>query len=175
MEASTSFSCNNDPNLCVFPDSFCASWRECRNCSGKFLRLLSDGEPQKLSSFAPSGWDSPPQLAECDSLSTQQLNSVERDLNIADFEFNMTDNQIKEFFADSNGGGRPQSRQDEAVITTYKTQDQPKQLQLVNKPETINQKATQVRFASPLSEHQMEQLRTGGIPEKTRAQTEWGV
>ena len=32
-----------------------------------------------------------------------------------------------------------------------------------------------MRFATPLNEHQMDQLRKGAVPDKTRAQTEWGV
>ena len=31
------------------------------------------------------------------------------------------------------------------------------------------------RYGLPMSEPQLEQLRISGIPEKTRAQTEWGV
>ena len=72
MKANTGFSCDNDPGVCVFPDSFCSNWQQCRNCSSKFLRLLTNGKPQELNSSAPSGWDCPP-LADCDSLSTQQL------------------------------------------------------------------------------------------------------
>ena len=88
---------------------------DCRNCSSKFLRLLTNGKPQELNSFAPSGWDSPP-LAECDSLSTQQLSCVELDLDIAKFEFNMTDDEIRYFFADStNDGGLPRSRQEDGL------------------------------------------------------------
>jgi len=83
MKASTSYSCNKDPAVCVFPDSFCGNWQQCRNCFSKFSRLLTNSRPQELNSFAPSGWDSPP-LADCDSLSTQQLSFVECDLDIAE-------------------------------------------------------------------------------------------
>ena len=55
-------------------------------------------------------------------------------LKITDFQFIMTDDQIKELFADSVDGGKPQSRWYGAIVTTYKAQDHPKQLQLVNKP-----------------------------------------
>ena len=34
---------------------------------------------------------------------------------------------------------------------------------------------TQAQFATPLNEHHMDQLRKSAVPEKTRAQTEWGV
>ena len=35
--------------------------------------------------------------------------------------------------------------------------------------------ASLLRYGLPLSESQLEQLRINGIPEKTHAQTEWGV
>ena len=58
---------------------------------------MNYGKPQELDSFVPSGWDSPP-LADCDSLSTQQLSCMEHDLDIAEFEFNMTDDEIRDVF-----------------------------------------------------------------------------
>ena len=90
MELQPGFSCDNDPDVCV-PDT-----------------LL------KLNSIAPSGWDSPP-LADDDNLSTHLLTSVERDLDIAKFQFNMTDEEINEFFADSATDGGLQSRQEDGL------------------------------------------------------------
>ena len=101
---------------------------------------------------------------------------MERDLDITKFEFNMTDDEIRYFFADStNDGGLPQSRQEDGL--THQVQEQlAKQKQVGhNSLKPLSLKATQVRFATPLNEHQMDQLRKSAVPDKTRAQTEWGV
>ena len=48
---------------------------------------------------------------------------MERNLDIAKFEFNMTDDEIRYFFANStNDGGTPQSKQEDKLA--HKIQDQ---------------------------------------------------
>ena len=71
----------------------------------------------------------------------------------------MIDDQIKEFFADSDDGGRPQSRWNGVVVQS---------------PEPINQKATGA-FRQPINKHQMEQLRKDSASEKTKVQRKWGL
>ena len=94
-----------------FPAINWTHWQQCANCS-KFFCLLARDKPQRLNSITPSGWDSPP-LVDCDNLSTQLLTSVENDLDIAAFQFNMTDDEISDFIADSTTDGGVQSRQED--------------------------------------------------------------
>ena len=72
---------------------------------------------------------------------------------------------MEEFFSDAQADAHAADYGKEA--NTHLVQDYEQQVK------ASNQEAS--RFATPLREHQMEQLRRESIPEKTRAQTEWAV
>jgi len=78
---------------------------------------------------------------------------VESNVGITEFQFNITEDEIKDLFADSNNGGTPQTRQEDGP--TCEVQDQLTQVGC-NLLEPLRQKATQVQFVTPLSKHQMD-------------------
>ena len=149
-------------------------------CLQKFVRLFNVNRNSDIGAIAPTGWEA--KSEECEEVNTnlserslqdlstqvatQELRKVEDTMNFESNEFSISDLTELE------------------IVTIFTDKGETKALAPfvdLRPAEYRNSKAEDkaaslsARYGLPLSEPQLEQLRINGIPEKTCAQTEWGV